>query len=69
MTDEADEGNHQMELMLAAARLRRVPGLNPVGKCHNCEERLPEGRLFCDADCRDDWAKRNRNRPLGTGEK
>lgn len=61
MADEADEGNHQMELNLSAARLRRKPTLPQVGQCYNCEEVIATG-VFCDEDCRDDYEKRTRNK-------
>jgi hypothetical protein len=28
-----------------------------AGECYNCREHLDNG-VFCDSDCRDDWAKR-----------
>ena len=61
MSDEADLGNEQMELTLAAARLRRIPTLPFIGKCYNCEEDLKMG-TFCDTDCREDYEKRTRHK-------
>lgn len=46
----------------ALARVRSRVGLLPCGACHNCGEELPPGRLFCDADCRDDFEKRHRQK-------
>jgi RNA polymerase-binding transcription factor DksA len=34
--------------------------LYPNGYCHECEEAVPEERLFCDIDCRDIYEKRRR---------
>ena len=31
----------------------------PVGRCHNCDEPLPEPLLFCNADCAFDFEKRS----------
>ena len=36
--------------------------LQHVGACHNCEAVLEAPKIFCDADCRDDWHKRTRNK-------
>jgi hypothetical protein len=63
MADITDDATDQelkfTELAIQAARACR-PQLPRNGRCHNCEE-LVEG-LFCDADCRQDWEKRQRAR-------
>ena len=28
------------------------------GTCHNCVAEIPAPKIFCDAECRDDWQKR-----------
>lgn len=61
VSDEVDMANEQVELTLASARLRRNPTLPVIGQCYNCEEELRAG-VFCDADCRDDYEKRTRNK-------
>lgn len=61
MSDEVDAANEQAEMTLTSARLRRNPALPAIGRCYNCEESLPAG-VFCDADCRDDYEKRTRNK-------
>ena len=33
----------------------------PTGLCHNCEEKLPKPKIFCDEDCRIDWERRHKN--------
>jgi hypothetical protein len=43
----------------AALSVRKPAGPQPCGVCHNCDDRVCEGMRFCDADCRDDWSKRN----------
>lgn len=43
---------------LESALSERKPNApKPCGHCLNCEAPLPEGRRWCDADCRDDWEK------------
>lgn len=64
MADEADLANDEHERHLAALLLNarhaaKQRELAAVGTCHNCEEPLAEGLRFCDADCRDDFAKRS----------
>jgi hypothetical protein len=57
--DEADRAQIEIEHALlgrvAAARARTL--VAPVGACLNCGEELPEGVRWCDAGCRDDWAR------------
>ena len=62
MPDEIDRASELEERQRADAlsRVRTRVGLLLCGACHNCGERLPAGRLFCDADCRDDFEKRTR---------
>jgi hypothetical protein len=58
--DLADQAN---ELLLAsqinAARTTAQP-LPAVGVCHWCHARLEPGLRFCDQDCSDDHATRQR---------
>lgn len=56
MADIIDEaGEWEEELRAQAMRLRRPNGPSPTGFCLNaeCEEALPVGQRWCDADCRD----------------
>jgi hypothetical protein len=58
MADIADlafdsEQRHFMSA-LAAQRSQRT-GLRPIGSCHNCGDESIGPRLFCDADCAEDW--------------
>lgn len=39
------------ELAITNARCAVLPA---IGECHNCGAGVPDGALFCDADCRDD---------------
>ena len=68
--DEADRGNEQAEQTLAAyiraIRDRATDTLTPNGNCYNCGEDLPL-KLFCDADCRLDYDRREHMRKrMGT---
>jgi hypothetical protein len=57
--DEADLAfdSEQRYLSLALAAQRSKKGvLQAVGSCHNCGNTEGiEDRLFCDADCAEDW--------------
>ncbi|TFW71523.1 hypothetical protein C3Y98_05345 [Methylotenera oryzisoli] len=44
----------------AEALKYRKPTVQPCGKCRNCWEPVGEQVLFCDADCRDDYDKRQK---------
>ena len=62
--DDADLTQERMEKEMALRLTVRRPVLPPTGHCHNCDDDLQAGRLlFCDPDCRDDWEKRQKNRP------
>ena len=67
MADIIDQAQDLIEKE-AASRLaaRRFTFLAPTGECYNCGEVVAHDRLFCDADCRDDYDRRQRlekNRP------
>ncbi len=55
--DELDRAQEREEEMRADALAQRRPVLAACGACHYCDEPLPAGRLFCDADCRDEWQR------------
>jgi len=59
MPDEADLANEQAERHLEATRSKRRPVLPITGQCYNCGESIG-AREFCDADCRDDYERRER---------
>ena len=59
MSDIADQAEHQEELMRQLAqRFRHPKGPKPTGQCLNCQEDVPRDHRWCDAECRDIWAKR-----------
>ena len=63
--DIYDQASQQEELMrdvAIAAALKPKFKLKPVGQCYNCLENLSNEGEFCDADCRDDWQRRQGNR-------
>ncbi len=64
MSDIIDQANDNIErdMALAIEAARWPAQAEPVacGRCYNCEESLPPGACFCDADCRDDWQLRKR---------
>lgn len=57
--DPSDLASQQEQMFLDAAMTFRKPAAPaPCGHCLNCDEPLPEGERWCDADCRTDWEKR-----------
>lgn len=65
MPDEADIAQVSEELFLRSALqgVHSGPQLRARGICYNCEERLTNNaQLFCDGDCADDYARRQRMR-------
>lgn len=60
MADDVDlAGDIERTRLDALMRNRDRRSLPETGSCHNCGEILACG-LFCDADCRDDYEKRER---------
>jgi len=55
MADEAERAAELEELHRQNALRHRKPELKPKGRCHYCDETLPEGLKFCDAECRDEY--------------
>lgn len=62
--DEADIAQARMEQEEEWRRRysRQSPSLPRTGYCHWCGEAVRGDRLFCDADCRDDWERERRMR-------
>ncbi|ELH5514493.1 hypothetical protein Q9W35_001742 [Salmonella enterica] len=65
MADEADIAS-ESEQLRTDGQMRHYQDVNAMryplpetGHCHNCDEIISAG-LFCDADCRDDYEKRER---------
>lgn len=62
--DEADRADRVTEVLIESGRMMNHKALLQIaasnGHCLNCDERLDDGRRWCDEDCRDDWVLRNR---------
>lgn len=59
MSDEADLAEHQEELARQYALLvRKRIGPSYTGFCLNCGEITESPLRWCNADCREDWDKR-----------
>lgn len=53
-----------MEKELALRLTVRKPAPQANGQCQNCDEPLTGSVMFCPGgECRDDWEKRQKNRP------
>lgn len=63
MSDDADrsQDNQELEDKIRKKYTKR-PALEvePIGSCLNCGEDVGFGMRWCDKDCQDDWAKRQR---------
>lgn len=64
--DDIDRAQVREEQQREAALKKRYPSLPYTGCCHWCGEITGGGRVFCDADCRDDW-QRQRDAARRTG--
>lgn len=65
MADQFDLASEYEELERLSCLNRLKSGSQPTakatGQCLYCEEPLPEGRRWCNAECRDEW-EREQNR-------
>lgn len=64
--DEADRAQVEIEhaLLGQMAAAREDTSIVSTGKCLNCGQPLPRGMRWCDAGCRDDWARLLATRPV-----
>ena len=56
MSDIADKAQEQMERLhqhMITNSVREVP--TPTGFCLYCDERVDDGKLFCDKDCHEGY--------------
>ena len=64
MADFADIGSDYTERWLEAQieehqyQLNHAVSAFELGRCRNCNEKLDDGRAFCDASCRQDFEDR-----------
>lgn len=61
--DHVDDAQNEIEHAVRAALARRVelPAAIATGRCLTCDEPLGDRRRWCDAECRDEWERRNAN--------
>lgn len=68
MSDNADLAQEYEEVALIVARINHnysaLQRLPRTGFCHYCKEPIEKEKLFCDADCRDDyeWEQKGKGR-------
>lgn len=55
--DDIDLAQGEEDFLRRLALRDRQSVLPPTGKCYNCSEPLPEGRVFCDQYCEEDYRK------------
>lgn len=58
MASERETRDRELAIKLQLAST--APVLRRTGRCHNCDEPLTTGGLFCDADCSADHELRQR---------
>lgn len=63
MADEIDRANDHLERWLQGRIEEYQHQLNQMvdteqGRCRNCQEKLDDGRAYCDEYCRDDFQYR-----------
>lgn len=59
--DLVDQAQESEVLFLATALAGihdAVPEMPSTGRCYNCQAHVAPELRFCDADCRDDYARR-----------
>jgi hypothetical protein len=66
MADVIDDANERADVFLreSLAWRRQEATAEPTGACLNCEAPVTLPLRWCDGDCRDDWAARNRTRDI-----
>lgn len=67
--DEADIAQPLIEARIEAGikAASEAKWLEATGRCLNCGEELADGARWCDADCRDDWQRRESARARTAG--
>lgn len=60
--DTNDREQRVLELKIQAIRNQEVTPQKYTGACQFCREPLESPLAFCDADCRDDFAKLERQK-------
>lgn len=68
MADPADNASRDAEVHTEAAiatvreKAKQPPSRLPCGLCHWCSERIADGLVFCDDECKLDFEKNARAR-------
>jgi hypothetical protein len=65
MADELDLASEREQIArdkAVSVIQNRPPAATANGYCLECQDPVKEGVRWCDADCRDDWQKRNPRR-------
>ena len=62
--DDSDRATEREEIDRADAMRYRKPAPSACGACHNCNEPLHVGMVFCCSDCRDDFQLREKMREI-----
>lgn len=59
MSDIADVSDKRIAQAVADGinQVRRAERMHSDGRCHFCDESVPDALLFCDSDCRDDFER------------
>lgn len=59
MSDDADRADQRITAAVQSAlnQVRKATKLHSDGRCHFCDEAVPNALLFCNTDCRDDHEK------------
>lgn len=55
-----DRAELEREYLLLAVRRRQSRSLLPLGECYHCGEEVERPRLFCGADCAEQFEARRR---------
>lgn len=60
MSDDADRADETLEFLLSLELRKAQHCAHPeaTGTCLNCGAFVTDGARWCDADCRDDWERR-----------
>lgn len=65
MADEFDHASELEEWALKhalheqAKKAAEARKIHATGRCLYCDEPLPDGHRWCNAECRDDWQREN----------
>ena len=55
LMDDSERATEREEIARADAMRYRKPAPIACGVCHNCDEPVKPGRIFCCSECREDY--------------